>query len=93
MPRYNNRERGTIDQVTYIFNNRLIKRDFYSYTKYATEYYSGEEKDNQVVFREFYNEDGTIAYTQHLDGDGHELFEFPDQNYYSKTDLYREPKK
>ena len=90
VPRYNNREKQTIDQVTYIFNNRLIKRDFYSYTKYATEYYSGEEKDNQVIFREFYNENGTIAYTQHLDGDGHELFEFPDQNYYSKTDLYRE---
>ena len=89
-PRYNNLEKQTIDQVTYIFNNRLIKRDFYSYTKYATEYYSGEEKDNQVIFREFYNENGTIAYTQHLDGDGHELFEFPDQNYYSKTDLYRE---
>ncbi len=33
VPRYNNRERGTIDQVTYIFNNRLIKRDFYSYTR------------------------------------------------------------
>ena len=90
IPRYNDRDKQTIDQVSYVANNLLIKRDFYSYTKYATEYYGGDAQDNHVVFREFYNEDGSIAYTQHLDSNKQELFEFPQQYFYTKTDLYRE---
>ena len=90
IPRYNDRQKQTIDQVSYVANNLLIKRDFYSYTKYATEYYSGDAKNNHVVFREFYNEDGSVAYTQHLDNHQQELFEFPHQYFYTKSDLYRE---
>ena len=73
--RLSDAEKRTIDQVSYVKNNTLLKRDFYSYTKYACEYYLGADKDNRVTFREFYNEDGTIAYTQHLNGD-QETFEF-----------------
>lgn len=81
----------TIDQVSYVSHGLLVKRDFYSYTKYACEYYSGEQKNNHVSFREFYNEDGSIAYIQHLTPGQGELFEFPHQHYYySKDDLYRE---
>lgn len=77
----------TIDQVTYLNDGKISKRDFYSYTKYASEYYSA---DSQAVLREFYNEDGSVAYVEHLDGDK-EIFEFPDnQVFYSKNDLYRE---
>ncbi|MBP2058870.1 accessory Sec system glycosylation protein GtfA [Lactobacillus colini] len=78
-----------LDQVTYMRNNKLLKRDFYSYTKYACEYYVGTA-DNYVVNREFYNENGSVAYTQYLDK-GKEMFEFPNQIiFYSKSDLYRE---
>lgn len=90
VPRYYDQEKQTIDQVSYVVNNRLIKRDFYSYTKYAAEYYTGDEQNNRVLFREFYNVDGSLAYTQHLDGQQQELFEFPQQIFYTKTDLYRE---
>ena len=60
----NNLHEQTIDEVSYLINKKLVKRDFYSYVKYAREYYS----DNQVIMREFYNEDASIAYTQHLNG-------------------------
>lgn len=77
----------TIDQVSYVSHGKLLKRDFYSYLKYATEYYSGDDNNNHVVYRHFYNEDGSIAYTQHVQGNV-ETFEFPNQIYYSKNDLY-----
>lgn len=80
--------RQTIDQVSYVAHGRLIKRDFYSYVKYATEYYSGDEQNNHVVYRHFYNEDGQVAYTQHVQGVT-ETFEFADHIYYTKNDLYR----
>ena len=79
----------TIDRVEYVVNNQLIMRDLYSYVKYVREYYTGGNS-NQVAFREFYNEDGSIAYTQHVDGQ-QETFEFPDGRvFYSKNDLYAE---
>lgn len=84
-------ERQTIDQVSYVSNGLLVKRDFYSYTKYACEYYSGDKENNHVTFREFYNEDGSVAYTEHLGKNKEELFEFPNQQFfYSKNELYRE---
>ena len=89
VPRYNDQSKKTIDQVSYLFNNRLIKREFYSYVKYATEYYTGAKDNNRVVFREFYNEDGTCAYVQHVGKNGNETFEFSDCYYYSKTELYQ----
>lgn len=77
----------TIDQVSYLSQNKLIKRDFYSYVKYASEYYSDNKQENRVIYREFYNEDGSIAYIQHVSGKT-ETFEFPHKIYYSKNELY-----
>lgn len=80
-------EQQTIDQVSYVGQGMLVKRDFYSYVKYATEYYNGDAKNLHVVYRQFYNEDGSVAYTQHLQGKT-ETFEFPEHIYYTKNDLY-----
>lgn len=87
--RFHDQKKKTIDQVSYVANDVMVKRDFYSYTKYATEYYNGVKGNNQVAHRDFYNEDGSVAYTQHVRGQ-HEVFEFPDKIYYSKNDLYLE---
>ena len=87
--RFSDEGKQTVDQVTYLRNNILLKRDFYSYTKYAREYYLGV-KDNYVTVREFYNEDGSVAYVEHLNND-QETFEFTNgEVFYSKNDLYRE---
>lgn len=80
-------DKQTVQNVAYVSNGLLVKRDFYSYAKYLTEYFNGDRQANVAAFREFYNEDGSIAYTDHLNGQD-ELFEFPNQLYYSKNDLY-----
>ena len=88
--RLRDKKEETIDQVSYVFNGQMVKRDFYSYVKYASETYSGNSKNNYVIFREFYNEDGSIAYIQHL-FDNNEQYEFPNkQIFYSKNELYHE---
>lgn len=80
-------DKQTIIDVTYIANGLAIRREHYSYVKFITEYFNGDRQANVVAFREFYNEDGSIAYTDHLNGKD-ELFEFPDNLYYSKNELY-----
>lgn len=86
--RLNDTEKKTIDQVIYRRKNLILKREFYSYTKYASEYYSGSQQNNHVVFREFYNEDGSVCYTQHLNNN-QETYEFADGRiFYSKDELY-----
>lgn len=88
--RMHDKDKETIDQVSYVYNQQMVKRDFYSYVKYASEYYAGTAKDNHVTYREFFNEDGSLAYTQYLDN-GKEMYEFPNQRmYYSKNALYAE---
>lgn len=88
--RFHDHDKQTIDQVSYLAKGILVKRDFYSYCKYATEYYTGDRKKNIVSYRVFYNEDGTPAYTQYVKG-RQEMFEFPHQHfYYSKNELYAE---
>lgn len=88
--RLNDTEKKTIDQVIYRRKNLILKREFYSYTKYASEYYSGSQQNNHVVFREFYNEDGSVCYTQHLNNN-QETYEFADGRiFYSKDELYLE---
>ena len=86
--RLHDRQKETIDQVVYRKNNIILRRDFYSYTRYAAEYDLGTAQNNRVVFREFYNEDGSVAYVQHLNND-QETYEFTNgEIIYSKDELY-----
>lgn len=87
--RFNDYDQQTIDQVDYYANGQLVRRSVYSYVKYATEFYVGDGKRTHVSFREFYNEDGSTAYTQYVKGN-REMYQFPDRIYYSKNELYRE---
>lgn len=51
--RLHDRQKGIIDQVVYRKNNTILRRDFYSYTKYAAEYYLGTAENNRVVLENF----------------------------------------
>lgn len=85
--RYHDTKKETIDQASYLSNGVMQKRDFYSYVRYATEYYSGTPQNNHVTYREFYNQDGSKAYTELLNGKN-ETFIFPGRIYYDKNELY-----
>lgn len=89
--RFHSYDKQEIDQANYFANGQLVRRSMYSYVKMVTEFFSGDGKKNHVAFREFYNEDGSKAYTQYIRrGREHEMFQFPDKIYYSKNELYHE---
>lgn len=58
----------TIERVEYASEGKLIRKDYFTYARIFTEYYA--PKDNQaVVFqRRYYNEDGSTAYEEIVDG-------------------------
>ncbi len=87
--RTDNFNKQAIDQVSYTLNGQLLQRDYYSYTKYVSEYYQGIVGTNYVVARDFYNQDGSHAYRQSYDR-GHEIYQFADGRFFtSKNELYR----
>lgn len=79
-------KRQLIDYAEYFAGPRLMRREFFSASCYAVEYLDGK---GQVYLRDFLNQDGRVAYHQYLNGEN-EVFEFPEQIYYSKTELYAE---
>lgn len=79
-------KRQLIDYAEYFAGSRLMRREFFSASCYAVEYLDGK---GQVYLRDFLNQDGRVAYHQYLNGEN-EVFEFPEQIYYSKTELYAE---
>ncbi|MFR0584028.1 accessory Sec system glycosyltransferase GtfA [Limosilactobacillus mucosae] len=79
-------KRQLIDYAEYFAGPRLMRREFFSASRYAVEYLDGK---GQVYLRDFLNQDGSVAYHQYLNGEN-EVFEFPEQIYYSKTELYAE---
>lgn len=76
-----------IDRVEYYYDNNLMKREFYNYTCYTSEYLRKVDGQMRVYLRRFYNEDGTIAYEQLVDGKT-ELYRLPNQIFYSKLEFF-----
>lgn len=75
-----------INSVEYVSKNNLIKRDFYTYCKTFSEFYAPLDKKAHLYSRRFYNEDGSVAYEECIDGD-RIFYRFDGQVLYSKQEL------
>ena len=75
-----------VQNVEYIYNGNLIKREYYSYTHTLTEYFFA--KDNKAIcyMREFYNEDGSTEYVEYIDEESN-MYVFSNLIFYSKHEL------
>lgn len=76
-----------VERAEFVSNNCLYRKDYYSYTRVLTEYYTPRDNRAYLYQRRFFNEDGTTAYEELLDGDSESLFRFPDKVIYSKAEL------
>ncbi|HHU6751652.1 TPA: accessory Sec system glycosyltransferase GtfA [Staphylococcus pseudintermedius] len=56
-----------VDCAEFVVNNKLIRKDFYSYTRTFSEFYAPEDEIAKLYMRHFYNEDGSVAYTEYID--------------------------
>lgn len=75
-----------VDRAEFVINGVLVRKDFYSYVRIFSEYYAPYENRAKVYMRQFYNEDGSIAYNEYVDGD-ESTFAFDDAKLYSKAEL------
>lgn len=77
--------KNIVDRVEYVINNKLIKKDYYTYTKFCTEYYA-PKKGAHLYMRKFYNENGSIAYREFVTKQ-ESVFEINNQKLYSKQEF------
>lgn len=75
-----------VHRVEIVSNDCLIRKDYYTYCKIFSEYYAPLDGRAYLYQRRFFNEDGTTAYEEVIDGDN-AIYKFPDRILYSKPEL------
>ncbi|MGQ7658976.1 accessory Sec system glycosyltransferase GtfA [Streptococcus suis] len=75
-----------VQKVEFLSKGKLIRKDYYSYTKMFSEYYSPVDNAPVLNVRVFFNEDGSIAYEENCSGD-QSIFRFPDAILCTKEEL------
>nr|WP_263314579.1 accessory Sec system glycosyltransferase GtfA [Mammaliicoccus sp. Marseille-Q6498] len=75
-----------VDRAEFVSRGKLYRKDFYSYTRVCSEYYGPCDNRAKLYMRQFYNEDGSIAYNEYINGEGN-LYKFKDKIIYSKYEL------
>ncbi|GGB94253.1 MULTISPECIES: accessory Sec system glycosyltransferase GtfA [Staphylococcus] len=81
-----NEENDVVDRVDYISRGKLLRKDYYSYVRLFSEYFTPEENVAKLYMRVFYNEDGSVAYNEYLN-ENDSMFVFKDKILYSKLEL------
>lgn len=77
-----------VNRVEYVSRGMLIRKDYFSYTKMCSEYYTPKDNRAHLYQRKFFNEDGSVAYEEIIDGDNI-VYKFPDKILYSKSEFIR----
>lgn len=78
-----------VEQVHHVYDGYLLRKDYYSYTKYCSEFFAPKDGEAQLYQRTFYNEDGSVAYDILMDDKGQEIYRLPGQVCYGKQDFVR----
>lgn len=76
-----------IERAEHVYGGYLIKVDVFTYTKLYSEFYAPKNKKAVLYIRQYYNEDGSVAYTEHLNENG-EIYVFKNRRLYGKDELW-----
>ncbi|KAA9234413.1 MULTISPECIES: accessory Sec system glycosyltransferase GtfA [Aerococcus] len=76
-----------VNRVEFVVNGYLVRKDYYSYTRFLSEYYAPKDSKAKLYLRRFFNEDGSVAYEEMVDGD-HSCFKMSDAILYNKEELF-----
>lgn len=80
-----------VHRVEIFSNDCLIRKDYYTYCKIYSEYFTSMNNQTHLYLRRFFNEDGTIAYEEVMgkewDADDVILYKFSDRLIYSREEL------
>lgn len=75
-----------VHRVEIVSNGCLIRKDYFTYCRVFSEYYGPLDGKAHLYARRFFNEDGTTAYEEIIDGDA-VMYQFPDRILDSKEEL------
>lgn len=75
-----------VQRVEYVVKGHLLRKEYYSYTKIFSEYYTDKDGQPQIVQRSFFNEDGSVAYEENIQGSS-SIFCFKDRVLFKKEAL------
>lgn len=75
-----------VHRVEMVSDGCLIRKDYFTYCKIYTEYYAPYNNKGHLYQRRFFNENGTVAYEEIIDGDM-VMYQFPDKLLCSKEEL------
>ena len=77
-----------VERCEYVSRGILVRKDYFSYTRYCTEYFIPMNNQATLIERRFYNEDGSVAYSMQM-ADGREVYRFPDRYLVGRQELIR----
>ncbi|MEJ7508927.1 accessory Sec system glycosylation protein GtfA [Staphylococcus simulans] len=75
-----------VDRVEFVINGFLVRKDFFTYTRTFSEFYAPYNNYAKLYMRQFYNEDGTIAYREYIDNE-ESMYVMEDAQLYSKSEF------
>lgn len=79
--RFENRD--IVQRVEYVSRGKLIRKDYFTYGRLFSEYYSPVNNEAHLYMRRFYNEDGTEALVEIIDGDT-DVYKIGNRTIFSK---------
>ena len=83
---FTNERDELVHRVEMVSRGCLIRKDYYTYGRIFSEYYGPLDNRAYLYQRRFFNEDGSVAYEEIIDGDA-TMYKFPDQVLCSKPEL------
>ena len=75
-----------VHRVELVSRGFLIRKDYFTYCRIYSEYYAPLDNQAHLYQRRFFNEDGTVAYEEIIDGE-EVMYQFPDKIFCSKEEL------
>ncbi|WP_159796559.1 accessory Sec system glycosyltransferase GtfA [Streptococcus halichoeri] len=78
-----------VQRVEYVSRGILIRKDYFTSTRLFSEYYAPKDGKATVYLRRFFNQDGSVAYEENVDG-VESIFRFKQAIYDDKSQLLRE---
>ncbi|PCF86167.1 accessory Sec system glycosyltransferase GtfA [Staphylococcus intermedius] len=83
-----NEDTDIVHRAEFVINGMLVRKDFYSYVRVFSEYYAPKDNQATLYMRQFYNEDGSIAYQEYMAKDAKQsIYRFDDMICYGKLEL------
>lgn len=78
-----------VHRVMIISNGNLVRKDYYTFCRIYSEYFTPVDGQAQMYLRRFFNRDGSVAYEEIPDGNT-AIYKFPDHVLYSREELVAE---